>query len=106
MDGLMKIWDSKKQLILGIVIGALAGPLFSGLMGWQVTNTFHKRTMHSAVVREQAAFCAARARAEVKGLDKMEFSARYDVAEKYAKLPGKAEADSDVVSACSDGLAG
>ncbi|HEX7928892.1 MAG TPA: hypothetical protein VF678_14955 [bacterium] len=102
----MEFWNGKKQLVLGIVIGALLGPLVSGLAGWQVSSAFHTRTLHAAVVREQAVFCEARARAAVKNLDKMEFSDRYNVAEKYAKLPGMTEADGDVVSACSDGLAG
>jgi len=106
MDYLKQQWDSKKQLILGIIIGLLVGPLISGTMGWQVSRAFLVRSVHKAVVSQQSAFCEFRARAEVKEPGKMEFTARYELAEKWAKLPGQTDTDSDVVSACADGLAG
>ena len=106
MNMLQQQWTAKKPVIFGIVIGLLVGPLISGIMGWQVSSAFLKREVHAAVVKQQVAFCEMRAKAAVKNLDKLEYSARYDVAKAWATLPGQSEADSDVVSGCTNGLSG
>jgi hypothetical protein len=106
MEALKAQWESKKGVILGIIIGLLVGPLISGTMGWQVSRAFLIRSVNKAVVAQQASFCEFRARAAVKEPGKMEFTARYELAEKWAKLPGQTNVDSDVISACADGLSG
>ncbi len=106
VDHLKQQWAGKKAVLLGLAIGLLAGPLISGLMGWQVTSAFLTQSVRQAIVAQQVEFCQFRARAAVKDTDKMEYSTRYAVAEKWAKLPGQAAADSDVVAGCTYGLAG
>jgi hypothetical protein len=107
MDALSKQWESKKGLILGLVIGLLVGPLISGIMGWQVSRAYLTRMVHGAVMEQQVAFCDLRARAAVKNPGKLEYSDRYELAKIWAKMPGQqGEVDSDVVSACTNGLAG
>jgi hypothetical protein len=106
MDKIMKQWASKKPVILGLLAGMLLGPLVSGMMGWQVSSAFLVRSVHNAEVKQQVAFCEMRARAAVKNPGKLEYSDRYDLAKVWAKMPGISEVDSDVVSGCTNGLAG
>ena len=106
MDKIMQYWTTKKPMILGLLAGMLLGPLISGTMGWQVSSSFLQRSVHSAEVKQQVAFCEMRARAAVKNPGKLEYSDRYDLAKLWAKMPGQSDVDSDVVSGCTNGLAG
>jgi hypothetical protein len=106
MDKLMQYWTTKKPMILGLLAGMLLGPLISGTMGWQVSSAFLQRSVHAAEVKQQVAFCEMRARAAVKEPGKLEYSDRYDLAKVWAKMPGQEAVDSDVVSGCTNGLAG
>jgi len=106
MDYLKQQWTSKKPVILGLLAGMLLGPLISGTMGWQVSSAHLQRMVKSAIVQQQVAFCEMRARAADKNAGKLEYSARYDLAKAWAKMPGQENVDSDVVSGCTNGLAG
>ena len=106
MDSLKQQWTSKKPMIIGLVAGLLLGPLISGMMGWQVSTAYLTSMVHRAVVQQQVSFCELRALAANKNAGKLEYSDRYELAKLWAKMPGQAEADSDVVSGCTNGLAG
>lgn len=106
MEALKQKWASKKSLILGLLIGLLVGPFISGMMGWQVSSAFLTRSVRSAVIEQQVAFCEMRAHAADKNAAKLEYSDRYELAKVWAKMPGQDAADSDVVSGCTNGLAG
>lgn len=106
MDTIKRFWENKKGLIAGLVIGLLVGPLVSGIMGWQVSSAFLTRSVRNAVVAQQVAFCEMRAQAAVKNIGKLEYSDRYDLAKTWARLPGQGDADSDVVSGCTNALGG
>jgi hypothetical protein len=106
MEALRKQWESKKSLILGLVIGLLVGPFVSGTMGWQVSSAFLQKSVRNAVIQQQVAFCEMRARAADKNAAKLEYSDRYELAKVWAKMPGQESADSEVVSGCTNGLAG
>ncbi len=93
-------------MILGLLAGMLLGPLISGSMGWQVSNAFLVRSVHNAVVQQQVEFCQMRARAAVKNPGKLEYGDRYDLARLWSKMPGQEAVDTDVVSGCTNGLAG
>ena len=96
--------SARKPFIFGLIIGLLAGPIISGIMGWQVTSTFLQRSVHAAVVKQQVEFCQMRVNAAVKNIDKLDYSGRYDLAKTWAKLPGQTEAESDVVNGCANGM--
>lgn len=106
MDTLKKQWTNKKAVILGLLAGMLLGPMISGIMGWQVSSAFLLRSVHDAVVKQQVGFCEMRARAAVKNPGKLEYGDRYDLARLWAKMPGQEAVDTDVVSGCTNGLAG
>jgi len=98
-------WVKAKPMITGLVIGLVVGPFLSNYLGWQVTSSSARTQMHAAVVDVQATACNARARAEVADPSKLDWTARSDLAKKFAVMPGGKAADSEVVNACSSKLA-
>jgi hypothetical protein len=99
-------WESAKPIVIALAIGLVVGPLVSNFMGWQVTSGNARAQIHASAVEAQALVCAALARIEVSEPGKLDWSARNDLAKKWAVMPGAATADSDVISACSGKLAG
>jgi len=87
-----------------LAIGLVAGPLISNYMGWQVTNRTAQAEVHAGIVEQQAVYCEARARADVPAAGALDWTARYQLAVKWAAM-GTAPADSDVTSACARKLA-
>ena len=49
----------------------------------------------------QASFCAVNARTEVADTSKLDYSARSELAKKWAIMPGATKAESDVTNACA-----
>jgi hypothetical protein len=104
MSSIREFYLAKKPIILAFVIGLLMGPFISGMMGWQIRSSVVTKLVHTTAVQQQAKFCAVRARATVADVSKLDYSARFKLAEEWAKMPWQQEADSEVVSACSDNL--
>lgn len=98
-------WTVAKPLAIALAIGLVAGPLISNFVGWQVTSGTARAEVQAGIVEQQAMFCAARARADVPTAATLDWTARYDLAVKWAAMPGSAPADSDVTSACARKLA-
>jgi hypothetical protein len=98
-------WETRKPLIFAFAIGLLVGPFASNYIGWQVTSRTANAQMHAGVVEQQALFCEARARADVAAPEKLGWEARYELAKKWATMPGATEPPSDVAGACSSKLA-
>jgi hypothetical protein len=86
------------------VVGLVAGPLIASYAGWQVSSTTANAQLRAGVVEQQASFCDARARADVPDASNLGWSARRDLAQQWALMPGSATADPAVVSACTDKL--
>jgi hypothetical protein len=78
--------------------------LITNYAGWQVTSGTANAQLRAGVVEQQALFCDARARADVQDPGTLGWSARRELAQKWAVMPGASSADSDVVSACTDKL--
>lgn len=97
-------WETIKPRAFALAIGLVLGPLISNFLGWQVTSGSAQRQLTQAVIEQQALFCEARARTAVKEPGKLDYTARRDLAEKWAVMPGKTSADSGVVNACADKL--
>lgn len=106
MNALKETWATRKQFVYGLIVGLVLGPFIATTIGWTVTTAFLDRSVHNAVVKEAVAVCEMRARAAVKDPEKLEYSARYDLANKWSKMPGEGAPDSDVVSGCTNNLAG
>jgi hypothetical protein len=99
-------WDTIKARAIALAIGLVMGPFISNFLGWQVTSGSAQSRLDQTVIEQQALFCEARARAAVKEPGKLDWTARRDLAEKWAVMPGKTAATSGVVSACADKLVG
>ena len=98
-------WKAAKPAAIALAIGLVAGPLISNYVGLQVTSRTARAEIHAGIVEQQAAFCDARARADVPAPGKLEWTARYELAVKWAVMPGAAPADADVTSSCARKLA-
>ena len=98
-------WTAAKPAAIALTIGLVAGPLISNYIGWQVTSRTARAEIHAGIVEQQAIFCEARARANVSAPGELDWTARYELAVKWAAVPGAGPADSDVTSACARKLA-
>jgi hypothetical protein len=98
-------WQTAKPVVIGLAIGLVAGPLISNYMGWQVTSDAASKQLRAGVIETQAMVCNAQARLEVAEPGKLDWSARTDLAKKWAVMPGASTADSAVTAACSGKLA-
>jgi hypothetical protein len=98
-------WERAKPMAIALVVGLIAGPLISNYAGWQVTGNAARARVEAGIVEQQALFCDVRARADVAKPQSLSFDARYDLAKKWAIMPGATEALSGVASACAGKLA-
>jgi hypothetical protein len=105
MSSSMQTFKSAKPAAIALVVGLIAGPLISNYVGWQVTSHAAQAQVQAGIVEQQALFCEARARADVTTPQSLSYTARYDLAKKWATMPGATEAQSGVVSACGGKLA-
>jgi hypothetical protein len=94
-------WQSVKPKLMYLVIGLIAGPLITSFAGWQVMSGTARDQLRAGVVEQQASFCAFKARAEVANTATLEYGARYELASKWAVMPGATKADADVTNACA-----
>jgi hypothetical protein len=98
-------WESAKPKVIYLAIGLIAGPVITNMAGLQVTSGAAQNRVRAGIVEQQALFCEAKARADVAEPGKLEWSARADLAKKWAAMPGATATDSNVVSACASKLA-
>ncbi len=93
-------WVERKPQLIALAIGLVAGPLISNYAGWQVTSGNARTQVRAGIVETQATYCNVSARLANAAPDKLDWSARVDLARKWAVMPGSDTADSDVTSAC------
>ncbi len=94
---------------IALVLGLIAGPIISNLLGWQVSSGTMEEQVGAAVVEQQALFCEERARADPAYTDAatfkaLNFSAKREFVTPHAQMPGQDSADRAVVSACTKKL--
>ena len=97
-------WTSAKPVLLGLVVGLIAGPIVSGMAGFQTRSSTAQAAVRASVVEQQAGVCAERARAATPSVAGLGYQARSDLARQWATMPGTTTVDSDVVYACSSKL--
>jgi hypothetical protein len=95
-------WESMKPKIVYLVIGLVAGPVLSGLFGLQVLSSTARNQVGRP--RRSRHLCAANARIDTADTTKLDYTARNDLAKKFAIMPGATTADFSVVSACAQKL--
>ena len=98
-------WESAKPKVMYLVIGLIAGPIITSIAGWQVLSGTARDQLHTGMIEQQATFCAANARIEMPDTSKLDYSARNELAKKWAVMPGATAAESDVTNACARKLA-
>ena len=98
-------WQTIKPKAIYFVIGLIAGPLVTSVAGLQVLSGTAREQTRAGVVELQAVICAAQARTEVADTSKLEWTARTDLAKKWAVMPGATTADPAVASTCAGKLA-
>jgi hypothetical protein len=106
MKSTTSTWESLKPKIVYLVIGLVAGPILSGILGLQVLSSTAASQVKTGIVDLQASFCATNAHAETADTSKLDYNARNELAKKHAIMPGGTAADYDVVNACAKKLAG
>ena len=98
-------WQTIKPKVVYLNIGLIAGPLITSVAGLQVLSGTARDRAHAGIIESQAVICAAQARTEVADTSKLEWTARTDLAKKWAVMPGATTADADVASTCAGKLA-
>jgi hypothetical protein len=98
-------WQTAKPKVIYFAIGLIVGPLLTSFAGLQVLSGTARDQTRAGVVELQAVICAAQARAEVADTKALEWTARSDLAKKWAVMPGATAADPDVAGACARKLA-
>lgn len=98
-------WAAAKPVVLALGIGLVAGPIISGMAGFQMRTSTAETLARNGVVAQQAMFCADRARADTAEPAGLDWSARNDLARRFATMPGGTAVDPDVARACADRLA-
>lgn len=104
MSSLQERFQARKPVILAFVAGLVLGPIISGIFGWQVRSATVREMVQSAAVQQQIRFCEMRARAAVQNASDLDYTERHELAKEWAKLPWQQQADSDVVSGCTNNL--
>jgi hypothetical protein len=98
-------WQAAKPVVFALAIGLVAGPLISNYMGWQVTGAAARSQVRENVTEQLAMICVARAKAEVADAGALDWTARSELAKKWAVEAGAPLADLDVTDACTRRLA-
>jgi len=100
-------WAAAKPIAIALGVGLVAGPIISGILGFQVTRSSAQAATRAAVVEQQAAFCAERARAGMTETGQLDWTRSNELARRFAAMPGAAgAADWEVTSACARKLQG
>lgn len=99
-------WTTAKPLLLALGVGLVAGPIISGMVGFQMRTSTAQTLAHSGVVEQRAIYCADRARVETPDTARLDWSTRNTLARRFATSPvGGNDVDPDVARACADRLA-
>ena len=99
------VWETAKPKVMYLVIGLIAGPFITNIAGWQVLSGTAREQVEASITEQQASFCAVRARSEVPVTSQLDSTARNDLAQKWAVMPGATTAQPDIISACARKLA-
>lgn len=99
-------WTTWKPMLLALGVGLVAGPVISGMVGFQIRTSTAQTLAHNGVVAQQAIYCDTQARLENADPTALDWSARNTLARRFATLPpGGERVDPDVARACADRLA-
>lgn len=104
-DGLRNRWERNRPVIYALGIGLMLGPFVSSFVGFQVRTTTAEARLHEAGVEQQGRFCEERARAATAATGRLDWNRSNELARQWAKMPGAASADSEIIQACIRRLA-
>lgn len=98
-------WDRVRPYGTALVIGLIAGPILTAVLGLQVLESTADKRSNQAATAVQAQICAAQARTAEPMAADLNWQARSELAERWAVMPGSTQAAPGVASACSNILA-
>lgn len=99
-------WVKAKPLLLALGAGLVAGPIISGMAGFQMRTSTAQALLRDGIVGQQAIFCADRALLDTPDPGRLDWTARDALARRFATMPaGGREVDPDVARACAARLA-
>ena len=101
MQSLAARWDRLRPRFWALVLGLVAGPIISNFAGMQTLSSTATQRVQTGLVEQQAQYCDALARAEVKEPGKLDWTARNKLAERFAIMPGATAASYEVTNLCS-----
>ncbi|MBR0673191.1 hypothetical protein [Neoroseomonas soli] len=102
---LSRRWTQAKPVVLALAAGLVAGPIISGMVGFQMRTSTAQTLVRDGVVGQQAIFCADRARIDTPDPSRLDWTARDALARRFATMPGGGtEIDPDVARACATRL--
>lgn len=108
-DRLAARWESGKPVVLALIGGLVAGPILTGMFGFQVRTSTAATAAHAGIVEQQAMFCHERARASLPAdAGKLDWNRGYELAKQWGAMPGAAAGtpvDPEVQQACARRLA-
>lgn len=99
-------WTRGKPVLLALCVGLVAGPIISGMAGFQMRTSTAQTLIHESAVEQQAISCANRARRDTPDTKGLDWTTRNNLARRFATDPaGGTDIDPDVARACGDRLA-
>ncbi len=104
-DRMAAKWAEARPWAFGLALGLVAGPIISGMSGFQVRTSTAEAATRAGVVEQQAGFCAERARTASGSTGPLDWAKRNDLARAWATMPGETAPDQEVIYACSNRLA-
>src|SRR3546814_4076624 len=81
-----------KPVAYALAVGLIAGPILSSMLGFQILSSTARERSQTAAVAVQAQICATQARIADPKAGELDWSARRDLADHWAIMPGAKEA--------------
>lgn len=98
-------WDSLRPYGTAFVIGLIAGPILTALLGFQVLESAAAKRSEAAAMGVQAQICAAQAKIAVPSAADLNWVDRNELAQQWAVMPGSTVAAPGVATTCGNLLA-
>ena len=98
-------WQAAKPKVIYFAIGLMAGPLIANFADLQVLSGTARGEARAGIVELQAKICAAQARKDISDPGRLSWTARDELALKWAVMPGATTVEAGVARACALKLA-
>jgi hypothetical protein len=94
----------KKGMIPTFILGLVVGPILLSYFGVTVTSRTARASLNEGTIDLRASLCAAKAKAEVADVSKLDANARRDLANKHVVTAANGYSDYEIVNLCANKL--